>query len=444
MYHITKRGVIRIASFLTAFIITGTVLVVTSENKITNLEADITNSELRSIGDLQTYIDTIKATLLKGIYSSSHEMLNATSVKLSSETSAARYALLSISSDSELLNRIYMYLAQVSDFSSAISRKSGNGEDITEDEVNTLYSFIDYASGITEELGILLEQVKAGNFSPENADNSQNPTWADSLNSTISTIDESFSEYPTLVYDGPFSDHIMNKEPLMTKNQPEISEESARALAATYLNTSADSITQGSDSDGRMPAYNYSFENTDISISKNGGYLIYLITDAAPADIKLSAEQAEESALIFLENTGYSGLQKNYYEISNGVCYINYAYTENAVTFYPDLVKIGVSLDDGSIVSFDSRGYLVNHTERSLAAVKVSDSAARSSVPASAEIISSRLALIPVNGITERLCYEYNCKGTRDENLLIYVDAETGKEVSVLILLINENGTLSI
>ena len=42
-----------------------------------------------------------------------------------------------------------------------------------------------------------------------------------------------------------------------------------------------------------------------------------------------------------------------------------------------------------------------------------------------------------------RLCYEFSCKGQREEELLIYIDAVSGEEVSVLILIINENGTLS-
>jgi germination protein YpeB len=137
-------------------------------------------------------------------------------------------------------------------------------------------------------------------------------------------------------------------------------------------------------------------------------------------------------------------MTESYYEISDGILYINFAAKEGNVILYPDLIKIGVSLESGEILSFDARGYLVNHTDRNLSAPTISNEEAKTHLPSSVSVISSRLALTPGRNTEERLCYEFRCKGKRDENLLIYIDALSGDEVSVLILLIGENGTLSI
>ena len=438
MIRITKRCLIRIISFMTALFIVATTLIFTHETKINRLTADITNNTVRSVGDLQTYVSNIRSTLLKGIYSTSHKMLNSVAVKLSSDTAAARYALSDIPSENGVLGRTYTFLAQVADYSIYLSEKSGMGGEITAEETANLYSFIDYADGINEELSNLLASVKAGEINPtEDA-----PSIDKSLGETLSTIDESFSEYPTLVYDGPFSDHIMNKEPKILGSE-EIDEASARSVAAKITGINGADLSKNEDSEGNMPAFNYSYGDVSVSISKNGGFLIYMISEKSAADQKITTDEAEIKANNFLETVGFQNLRKTYYEISDGVFYINYAYTENSVVFYPDLVKIGVSMEDGSIISFDSRGYLVNHYKRSLPEVKINAAEAEAKLPPNASLVSSSLALIPDNS-TEKLCYELRCKGERGEDLLIYVNAENGEEESVLILLIGENGTLSI
>ena len=38
-------------------------------------------------------------------------------------------------------------------------------------------------------------------------------------------FEEGFDAYPTLIYDGPFSDHILEKNPKMTANAKEITEQ---------------------------------------------------------------------------------------------------------------------------------------------------------------------------------------------------------------------------
>ncbi len=438
MIRITKRCLIRIISFLTALFIVATVLVFTHEKKINRLTADITNNTVRSVGDLQTYVMNIRSTLLKGIYSTSHKMLNSVAVKLSSDTAAARYALSDIPADNGILGKTYTFLAQVADYSIYLSEKSGLGGEITEEETNTLYSFIDYADGINEELSSLLDSVRSGAVTPSE----DSPSVQDSLGETLSTIDQSFSEYPTLVYDGPFSDHIMNKEPKVLASE-EIDEASARSIAAKITGINGADLQKGEDSEGNMPAFNYSYENLSVSISKNGGFLIYMISDKTAADQKISTDEAEKKATEFLKTVGIESLRKTYYEISDGIFYINYAHSENSVIYYPDLIKVGVSMEDGSIVSFDSRGYLVNHFRRDLPAINIDENTAAAKLPPTAKLISSQVCLIPDNS-TEKLCYELRCKGTRDEDLLIYINAETGEEESVLILLIGENGALSI
>lgn len=442
MLVLSRRAVIRIISFLSALTLTAGALVFTSETKISRLHAEITNEELRSLNDLTTYMRNIESTVLKGIYSSSSKHLSTVASKLSAECAAARYALGTISNNGNLLDRTYLFLAQVSDFSEALAKKASIEGEITPEDVHTLYSFMDYAREIGSEIETLLTKVQNGEINISDDLDPDERSFQDELKSSASTIDENFSEYPTLVYDGPFSDHIMNKTPLMTTYAPEVSEAAARKVAASVLGCSEEALSSAGNSSGSMPAYTFSNQDSYASVSKGGGFLIYMIKNESPSDILISNEDAIKKATEFLKLTGYHSMGESYFEISGGVLYINFAFSQNGITVYPDLVKIGVSLENGNIISFDARGYLVNHTERN-PYPSISIEEAKLHLPSSVNVLQEGMAIVPNGSLKETLCYEFKCKGQRDENLIIYVDAQTGEEVSVMILLIGENGTLA-
>jgi hypothetical protein len=58
------------------------------------------------------------------------------------------------------------------------------------------------------------------------------------------------------------------------------------------------------------------------------------------------------------------------------------------------------------------------------------------------ECKSRGLALIPSDGENEIYCYEYKCESEDGRQVLVYINAQTGQEESILILLENESGTL--
>ena len=54
-----------------------------------------------------------------------------------------------------------------------------------------------------------------------------------------------------------------------------------------------------------------------------------------------------------------------------------------------------------------------------------------------------RLALIPTAGLNEVLTYEYLCQAENGEEVLVYLNADTGMEEQILILLRSDNGVLT-
>jgi len=144
----------------------------------------------------------------------------------------------------------------------------------------------------------------------------------------------------------------------------------------------------------------------------------------------------------FLADHGYPNMKESYYMQNDGIATINYAYSEDGITYYPDLIKVKVALDNGEIVGFEANGYLMNHTERDYGPPKLTEDEAREKVIRGEKIKSSGLAVIPTNYGTEILCYEFTGK-VDDKDFLVYINANTGAEEDVLIIINSEDGILT-
>jgi len=136
-------------------------------------------------------------------------------------------------------------------------------------------------------------------------------------------------------------------------------------------------------------------------------------------------------------------MKSTYYMDENNIATINFAYTQNNVTIYPDLIKVQVAMDNGDIVGFESAGYLFSHKERNLPVPRISQAEAKSMLNQNLEIINSGLAVIPTDVKTEVLVYEFKGK-VDDREFIVYINAETGNEEDILIILHTPNGILTI
>lgn len=193
-----------------------------------------------------------------------------------------------------------------------------------------------------------------------------------------------------------------------------------------------------------MPSYGFAADGVDISITKQGGYLSYMLKSRAAGNRKLSDADALKKAQEYLDGLGVQSLRVTYYEISGNVMTINYAYTQDGVLMYTDLVKTGVALDNGEIMSFDARGFLTNNHARDGLRPKLTQAQAQRSVSELLTIEKAQVCVIPSGGLNEVLCWEFKCKADDGQNVLVYVNADTGAEEQILMLMISENGQLTI
>ena len=182
-------------------------------------------------------------------------------------------------------------------------------------------------------------------------------------------------------------------------------------------------------------------ENINISISQKGGHVIYMNTNREVNSEIISQEEATEKGKNFLAEKGFPNMQETYYVTQEGVTTINYAYVQDDVIAYPDLIKVKIALDNGDILGIETTGYLNNHTERDVSNVQISSEKAKENLNSKLEITSERLAIIPTEWKSEILCYEFT-GNVDDKQFLVYINAENGREEDILVVTDTGSGIL--
>lgn len=441
-----KRTFIRIISFSIAIIISLFVYMANTFNTARNYRLKLEYSYLRALDDLSEYINNISATLNKTVYVGTPELLNLLSTNLWRESNGAKISLSQLPVGTLNLDETYKFLSQVGDYSFNISKKVSDGISLTDEERKNIKILTEFSTNLRDQIMILQDGVRSGyiNFEKVNSMSSSDKVSSVSIGDGFEDFQQMFSSYPKLIYDGPFSDHILDKNPEKLVGLDEVSKEIAKQKASLVSGIDINKLKDDTDEYGKMPSYCFTTDEVSVSITKAGGLVSYMINSRAVQDINISDEDAKNKANEYIKMLDIPNLEETYHETSNNIMTINYAHKENGIIYYTDLIKVSVALDSGDIVGFDARGYIVNNKSRKTPDTKVTLEKAKSIISPLLNIEKSRLTVIPSSNIEEVLTYEFLCTTEDGQKVLVYVNANTGKEEQILILIIGENGIFTI
>lgn len=403
----------------------------------------------RAFFELADYVDDIDTLLAKGLLVTSPGEMASISSELCVQASAAKACLAQIPATKVQLDKTEKFLSQVGDYTHTLSQSLIDKNAITAKEYESLLSLGKYASGLNQSLGELSDKIYKGDYSltGDEAISLEKVVYAD-MTDPWSAIEKEFGEYPALIYDGPFSEHIENMTPKMTENQRELTKDEAAGKAAKFFGIPKTKVYfDGETQNTVMDSYSYKCivgtSEITINLTKKGGYPVYFLKNRRVRDEKVSVNDAIDKAQEFLKKKGFSDMKSSYYEKANGIATVNFAYKEKDVVCYSDLIKVKVALDDGEIVGMEAKGYIMNHHTRNVRAPRLLKQDARGCVSSMLSIDSVNMALIPKDSKREVLCYEF--KGTaNNRNFIIYINADTGKEEDIQILLESPDGILTV
>ena len=443
--QVSRRGKIRVRLYASVLILVLFSAFVINAQKASELSRQLNADAERSLSTLEACMSSINTNLTKGLYANTTPMLSSMAISLTRDAASAKNSLSALPLSDTQLDNMLKFLSQVGAFVSTLDRKLSLGEPITSEERNQLKQLIDISQKLLSELDTITQGVENGSVSFKQAGSTLQKSADQSvqIDSAFGDAEQTLTDYPTLIYDGPFSDHILNQSPKALEGKSDISKEKALEIASDFIGIDKSTLRFDSETNGVIETYNFFVDSINISVCKKGGAVLYLLGSSSAGESVISPEQAVENAKSFLSAKGYKNMKESYYSTQDGICTVNFAYENEGVICYPDLIKLSVSLETGNIISFDARGYIMNHTDRPPVQSKISADEAKMSVSDYLTVMSSRLAVIPTDYKTEKTAYEFHCKTPDEQEVLVYIDVLTAKEDDILLLLYSDGGILT-
>ena len=443
--HFSTRTKARIILYMSTLMIVLGIFAIVQTVKANKYEKESMLIKQMALIALDENLNNISTNLEKTIYVSTPTMLSKLSAELWREASGAKNNLSILPTGENTVNNTYKFLSQIGEFVMSLERKSVSGEQLTDKEREQLKQLNSFCKKLNENVNQMCHDMQNGNFTFENSSSTllNANTELKSIGKSFDDTEQTMTDIPTLIYDGPFSDHLTQNEAKFLQGLKNISKEDALEIAKKVCSQEKDTLIFSHQEDGDIPCYVFKGNKQTIAITKQGGKPCYMLSSDFSGEMKIKYEDAIRYADKFLEKIGYNNMEESYYFTDDGICTINFAYEDNEIIMYPDLIKVSVCLETGNILSFDATGYISNHSKRNNTVRKLSIKDAERKLNKHLDVIDSQICVIPTEWKTEKLCYEFHCKTDSRQELLIYVDCESGEENNILILLYSDGGVLT-
>jgi len=333
------------------------------------------------------------------------------------------------------------FVNQLGGYCFTLHQKIVDGEDITLDEYAQIDDLYDSCVEVKYELNRLATLINGGYSIVDNV--SITDTNINNFSGEWSTIYNDTVEYPTLIYDGPFSDSVENKT-VKGLSSNEVSQTEAELSIKEWFSdwtVTASGETTGGDID----TWNFDLmkdQNTGYAqVTKQGGLLLQVGSDIEAGDSNKTLDECNLLAETFAKSLGIKDAQVVWSTDCQGFAYCNLVYVQDDVIIYPDMIKIKVSRDDGQIVGWEARSWAYNHITRTDTTPTISKEDAQAKLDSYLDLLTTKLTIIPDKYVGENLAWEFKCLKSGSV-FYIYIDAHTGEDLNVMKVILTDDGEL--
>jgi germination protein YpeB len=402
------------------------------------------NQYQRSFYDLVANVSNLEIKLSKLLISNSDAQIQKNLNEVARQTESTQINLSQLPTTHETIYKTMRFVNQLGDYSNVLANTIAAGGKLRQDDYTTLDNLYQVNKQLSVELsnmvsmlgnGLKLVYSKTGDFQ------------ANPLSDGLGKLQDSAIDYPSMIYDGPFSDGLLNAEIKGLLGSDVTKEEAENKLAEYFKGFSIKQITFTGETEGKIHTYNYDVqlnngETMFVQMSKIGGYPVQISNkrplDNFTYDVKGCIAKAEE----FVEDLGYDNMKSVWASDYSGYVFVNLAPLIDGVIYYPDLIKVLVARDNGEVLGLETQTYLTNHTDRNTGTPSVTRLEARNSISSKLKenIVSEKLVVIPRDGGKEVLAWEI-ASTWNDLKYFVYIDANTGKEIEIFRVIDSEEGT---
>ncbi len=423
--------------------------------QLTDLRIMMDNQYSRAFLDLTSYVDNVEVLLAKSMITSTPRGTSTMLEEVWREANLAQTNMGQLPVAPPILEKTSNFLTQVGDMAYSYNNKTANGLPLSDDEYNTLERLHNFSVSLQNSLHKIQERINEGKMAWGSSDGPRqlkSKNTKDIQSSQFENVEKNFQEYPSMTYDGPYSDHLLKVKPVGLKNGKVDIAKAEDVVRKMIGNDKIQKITrlENNESEEAIKTYRFKVDyknstndgSAEVDITQQGGQVYWMVRNRNVDDGKMTMEAAKKAAQNFLKNNGFGSMKDTYFMKQDGVATICYASVQDGVVCYPDLVRVKVALDNGEVMGIEAKGYLYNHKTRDIPPTKLTIEEAKSKINNKLKIESQGKAIIPTDFKSERYCYEF--KGAvNEQKFIIYINAVTGAEEDILMLVNSDEGTLT-
>lgn len=404
-------------------------------NKLENVYQSNLYSLIDSVNNLEN-------KLSKTISANGSTYQRKTLLEASQNASEAEISIASLPlSQSDIQDTVKM-VNQISGYTTTLADNLAKGGTLSEDEISTLTRVHESVVNLQNQLNEFARKMERG-YSILDA-SLDIDTDSNGFSRAISSLKNNDIEYPTMIYDGPFSDSVVNSNIKGLKGDKISKEEAATKLEELYKN--AVKINYQGETNGKFSTYNYRVTNSNeeelyIQMTQIEGHILTISGAGENGAQTIDYEAAKNIALEFAKENGIEDGEVVWNDTIKEDVYLNIAPKGNGIILYPDLVKVKVNLVSGTVVGYDATSYFTNHTARTLSKGSLSLADAKGKVPSKFTIENARYVLSPLDYNREVVCVEVEATG-EGSTYYFYYNASDGSLENVLKVIETDDGNL--
>lgn len=393
-------------------------------------QADMASVQSESLYELNSVVDNLDTNLSKARVANTRTEQVKLLSDIALQSEMAHTILERLPMESLITQNMTSFVNKMGDSAQEMLYSVASGKKLTDSQVASLQYMYETNQQLKDTLNELTSTANANDMLDMlrgKADCLMFTTFGDIQNTPV--------EVPKEIHDGPFAENTDKVSAKHLEGLEEISAARAEELAQKYF---ADYGVTGVSCTGEvntehLQCYNVTISTDDgdmwAQLSKFGGKVVEFNSYKDCPDKNFSIERCMDIAEDFLSDLGFENMKAVWTSENGTTCNMNFAYVDDGVICYSDLVKVKVCEQRGIVTGMEAISYVLNHTDREIASASISKGEAKEKIHTNLEVKASRLTLIPVSG-GERLAWEfYGVYG--DNDYYVYIDAQSGQEIEM-------------
>lgn len=429
--------------FLGVIAFSMSVAFIISSIKLNNSSIVLENFYERSFYDLVDNLNNVEIKMSKLLVSNDKDYSKKLLTEIYEDTSDAQNNISMLPISVNGIPDTITFINKLSGYTLSLSNKLEKTEKLSNSEDKKIEELYTQVKTIKQKLNDISMQVING-YNIMNASLKNKEDYND-FTTTIQGIKATDEEYPSMIYDGPFSDSQINKEILGLNFEEKTKEECENLLREYFSSYEIKNVSFSQETNGKFVTFDYviTLQNDYTlfaQLTKKGGKLLTLTSYSDSNNTTKTLKEAQNIAEKFTNDMGLKNMECVWSSVIGNKAYINLAPIQNETIIYPDLIKVKVDLSNGIIIGYEAKTYYTNHKERELEKISFDLITAKENLSPKFKVLSSRICLAPIDYGREVLCFEFKCE-YNDSEYYVYVNAQTGKEENILKVIESKTGS---